>query len=179
MEPDPALLHHRVPRPAGGLRSLGPAGPPAGHRRGYHYEIARIITPYDITGGDRPGSCTWILDVTDYQSLLHDSVTLRTYIESWIGDDRGWLVTIRFAFIPGYSELEPYKVVNLWIGEHLVYGDPDNPIESYLEPMEVQIDAEAVAVIVNPSGRIDRLILVNGTEVKVEGQKLAEGQYLF
>jgi hypothetical protein len=57
------------------------------------YEIARIITPYDITGGSRPGTCTWVLDVTDYRFLLHDQVTLRNYSESWIGDNRGWIVS--------------------------------------------------------------------------------------
>jgi len=111
-----------------------------------HYEIARVITPYDITGGERPGSCTWILDVTDYESLLHDSVTLRNYISSWMGNDQGWLVTIEFAFIPGVTELEPYKIVNLWQGDYLVYGDPTRPIEDHLEPVEVAVDPDVVAV---------------------------------
>ena len=108
-------------------------------------EIARIITPYDITGGSRPGSCTWVLDVTDYQSLLHDTVTLRSYIESWIGGTRGWLVTIRFAFITGSGPTEPYRVVNLWTNDRLIFGDPSDPIESHLAPVQVSIDSDAVA----------------------------------
>jgi hypothetical protein len=110
------------------------------------YEIARIITPYDITGGNYPGHCEWVLDVSDYASLLHDTVTLRNYIESWIGGQRGWLVTIRFAFIPGVMPLEPYRVVNLYQNDYVVYGDPANPHESHLPPLSIPIDAEAVRV---------------------------------
>jgi hypothetical protein len=110
------------------------------------YEIARIITPYDITGGSRPGECTWQIDVTDYKTFLHDTVILKNYIESWIGDDRGWLVTIDFAFVEGWSELDPYKVVNLWTNNRIVFGDPDRPIEDILHPMRVPVDAGAEAV---------------------------------
>jgi hypothetical protein len=110
------------------------------------YEIARIITPYDITGGNYPGHCEWVLDVSDYVTLLHDTVTLRNYIESWIGGQRGWIVTIRFAFIPGVMPLEPYRVANLYQRDYIVYGDPANPHESYLPPLDVPIDAETVRV---------------------------------
>ncbi len=111
-----------------------------------HTEIARVITPYDITGGTRPDSCTWVLDVSDYESLLHGSVTLSNYIESWMGNEYGWIVTIRFGFIAGDTELEAFRVQNLWQYGRLVYGDPDNPIESYLNARQVEIPAEAVAV---------------------------------
>ncbi len=108
-------------------------------------EIARIITPYDITGPNRPGTCDWFLDVSDYQSLLHGEVTLNNYIESWIGGTRGWLVTIDFAFIEGEPELIPYKVTNLWNQYYAVYGDPTRPIEDVLAPVDVAIDAEAIS----------------------------------
>jgi hypothetical protein len=111
-----------------------------------HYEIARIVTPYDITGGSYPESCTWVLDVTDYRFLLHDEVVLRNYIESWIGGDRGWLVTIEFAFIAGTPELEAYQIVNLWTRDYLVYGDPTNPLEDHLPSQLVEIDPGAEAV---------------------------------
>lgn len=108
-------------------------------------EIARVITPYDITGGNRPGSCTWTLDVSDYQSLLHGQVTLDNYIESWIGGNRGWLVTVDFAFIEGEPAQLPYQVINLWNNYYAVYGDPTRPIEDVLSPRSVPIDAEAIA----------------------------------
>ncbi len=111
-----------------------------------HTEITRVITPYDITGGTRPGSCTWELDVTDYESLLHGQVTLRNFIASWIGGEDGWLVTVRFAFIHGFNETEAYKVVPLWKADNLVFGDPGNPVEDHLQPIDVVIDPEATAV---------------------------------
>lgn len=107
-------------------------------------EIARVITPYDITGGSRPGTCTWLLDVSDYASLLHDQVLLSNYIESWIGGTRGWLVSIDFAFVEGEPALVPYRVTNLWNNYYAVYGDPSRPIEDVLAPVGVMIDPEAV-----------------------------------
>jgi len=109
------------------------------------FEIARVITPYDITGGSRPGTCAWELDVTDYKSLLHDEVLLRNYIESWIGGQRGWLVTIDFAFIEGDRQLEPYRVVNLWNRYYTVFGDPARPVEATLQPLAIPLDDETIA----------------------------------
>ena len=109
-----------------------------------HTEIARFITPYDITaGGAFPGTCDWVLDVTDYKFLLTGDVTLRLYIESWMGDARGWLMTCEFVFIHGVTELQPYKIVNLVTRDWLEYGNPDNPIENGLPPVEVLIPADA------------------------------------
>ncbi len=111
-----------------------------------HYEIARFITPYDITaGGTFPGTCTWVLDVTDYKFMLTGGVSLRLYIESWIGGERGWLITAEFAFISGVSDMQPFKVVNLWTRDWLEYGNPDNPIEDGLQPLDIDIPADAVA----------------------------------
>ena len=110
------------------------------------FEIGRIITPYDITGGSRPGTCTWELDATDYKSLLHDTVILQNYIESWIGGDDGWLVTVDFAFIEGESDLEPYKVVNLWNDYNVLFGDPEEPIDQALQIRQLDIDSDVASV---------------------------------
>jgi len=107
------------------------------------FEIARIVTPYDITGGSRPDSCIWEIDATEYRSLLGGEVVLSNYIESWIGGNRGWLVTIDFAFIEGPTFLDPYKVVNLWQDYYVLYGDPADPIETVLHPLTVDIDPTA------------------------------------
>ncbi len=110
------------------------------------FEIARIVTPYDITGGNRPDSCAWEFDVTAYKMFLHDTVVLRNYIESWIGGDRGWLATIDFAFVEGVRQYEPFKVVNLWQDYYVLYGDPAEPIEEVLDSLVVDIDEEAAGV---------------------------------
>jgi len=111
-----------------------------------YYEIARFITPYDITGPPHmPQTCTWVLDVTDYKFLLTGTVTLSLYIESWIGGDEGWLMTTDFAFVHGVTELQPYMVVNLWHDNWMEYGNPNDPIEDYLQPVWVDIPADAAA----------------------------------
>lgn len=107
------------------------------------YEIARVITPYNIVGGNYPGSCTWVIDVTDYAMILHDEVSFGSYIESWIGDARGWLVTIEFAFIEGEPDFYPYEIVNLWQYSYAVIGDSSRPIEEKLYPMDIVIDGNA------------------------------------
>lgn len=106
------------------------------------YEIARVITPYNIVGGGLPGQCVFVIDVTDYMPLLHDSVRLGSYIESWIGGARGWLVTVKFAFIEGEIQNKPYKIVNLWTNNHVLYGDPSAPPEDFLTPQTVMIDPQ-------------------------------------
>lgn len=113
-------------------------------------EIGRIITP-----PGRGGS--WVIDVTDYRSLLRDSVTLSNYINTSIGGGRGYQVTIFFRFVAGESDLEAYKVENLWNGLP-VYGDPDNPIEQFLRPIGMKADPEA-----------------DFTEVKITAIGLGEG----
>lgn len=99
------------------------------------YEIARITTPYGQGG-------TWAVDVSDYRSLLRDSVTLANYIQTSIGGGQGFLVTISFQFIAGTPDLEPYRVENLWAGL-LEYGNPDKPLERLLKPLTLKPDRNA------------------------------------
>lgn len=107
------------------------------------YEIARVITPYNIVGGGYPGTCTWIIDVTDYAMILHDEVSFGSYIETWIGDARGWLVTIEFAFIEGEPDFYPYEIVNLWQYSYAVIGDSSRSVEEKLYPLDIVIDENA------------------------------------
>jgi len=107
------------------------------------YEIARFITPYDITFSGGPGHCYWTIDVTDYQFLLHDEVTLRLYIESWMGNDNGWLLTVQFEMLPGEPEMEPFAITRLWSHGNLIYGDPDNPSSDHLLPIPVTVPDQA------------------------------------
>lgn len=105
-----------------------------------NYEIARVITPYNIVGSGYPGQCVFVTDVTDYMPLLHDNVRLGSYIESWIGGTRGWLVTLKFAYIEGEIQDKPFKVINLWQNNHVLYGDPAADPETFLTPQNVLID---------------------------------------
>jgi len=105
-------------------------------------EVARFITPYDITDPG-PGSCSWNHNVTRYKSILQDQAELRLYIESWIGGSNGWLVTIDFAFIEGILDPEPCAVRNLWQDDFVEYGNPDDPVTDWIQPMSVDVPAEA------------------------------------
>jgi len=107
------------------------------------YEIHRFITPYDITGSGGPGSCGWTSDLTDYQFLLHDDVTLLLYIDSWIGGDKGWLLTFDFEMTPGTPEREPFAIERLWHNGWVNYGDPDNPIEDHVQTVDTTMPAAA------------------------------------
>ena len=109
-------------------------------------EIARFITPYDITIGGGPGTCTWSHNCTSYKSLLHDEVELRLYIESWIGGDRGWLITLDFAFIEGELDPEPYEIVNLWQTDWVEYGNPDDPLADHVAPVALDIPVDVTKV---------------------------------
>ncbi|MBU0690626.1 T9SS type A sorting domain-containing protein [bacterium] len=103
-------------------------------------EIARIITPYNIVGGGGPGTCAWEFDMIDYLPILRGEVTLRSYIETYIGPPQGWECTVTFYFIEGELPIKPYRVVNLWRAGYLPYGDPDRPPESVLGNYTVDID---------------------------------------
>jgi hypothetical protein len=110
------------------------------------YEIARFITPYDITFSGGPQTCAWVVDVTDYQFLLHGEVTLLLYIETWMGDQRGWIMNIDFEMIPGLPEREPFAVQKLWSSGFLVYGDPDNPPADHLAQVRVDVPEQTTWV---------------------------------
>lgn len=111
-------------------------------------ELARYITPYDITGSGRPGSCGWDWDMLDYLSLLRDSVTLVSFIESYIGGNQGWLVTATFYFVEGESGLEAYRIENLWNIGYLGMGNPDDPPENHLPVSVIATDSNTSFVTI-------------------------------
>ncbi len=96
------------------------------------YELGRIVTPAGRAGA-------WTIDVTDYRTLLKDSVTLNLHVETFIGGGKGHLVTVGFRFIAGLPDLEAYKVENLWAGLP-EYGNPEKPIEEILRPIGMKAD---------------------------------------
>ena len=107
------------------------------------YEIVRYITPYDITFGGGPQSCGWTIDVTDYQFLLHDAVTLKAYIETWMGNDNGWLLNISFEMVQGIPDREPFAIAQLYSGRNVRYGDPEQPVEDALPEVTIDVPSQA------------------------------------
>lgn len=91
-------------------------------------EIARFITPYRVPG-------PFEVDVTDLQRVLEGDLTIRVFIDTWVGpghaNGAGWLVDASFDFVGGTPSPgeDPYAVVPLWAPQSVVYGDPARPAE--------------------------------------------------
>lgn len=104
------------------------------------YEIARMITPY---GGYYAGSWTnpYRFDVTDFSSLLHDSVQIEVAYSGWTSQ---FTAKCSFEVITGIPDHKPYKAINMWSGS-FPYGDVGNPISNYLPTATVKIDTGAHA----------------------------------
>jgi hypothetical protein len=104
------------------------------------YEIARMITPY---GGYYSGAWTYPyrFDVTDFSSLLHDSVQIEVFYSGWTNQ---FTANCNFEVITGIPDHNPYMVTNLWSGS-FPYGSTGNPISNYLTPYAAHIDTGAYA----------------------------------
>ena len=86
------------------------------------YELGRLITPYGnymdfrdypngINGFDSSWKHTFIYDVTDYISLLKDSVVIRSKYNGW---SSGFSATIRFDFIEGTPQRNVIALQNVY-----------------------------------------------------------------
>ena len=91
------------------------------------YELARYITPYGINLSLGTGF-TWTFDVSDYRTLLADSVHLNA--GNWQE-----LLSVKFLFIKGIPPRDPVSVKNLWNGG-FDYGVPSDTI-NHLAPLTV------------------------------------------
>lgn len=106
------------------------------------FEIARIMTPYQR-------ECSWEIDVTPFRPLLADTVRLRLFILYWAQNPgQGYLVTVRLRFEPGNPPLVPYRVLKLWandVGKRWPYGNPKDPIDTYVPPRTLVVGQAAAA----------------------------------
>ncbi len=92
-------------------------------------EIARFITPFGI------GCGTWVVDVTDFKSILVGGVTIKSFVQVW--GPSGWLVNLDLEYIEGDSP-SFNKVSALWESDNLIYGDPN--ISYDLPEQEIIVD---------------------------------------
>lgn len=98
------------------------------------YELAKYITPYGngLSLGD---GFTWTFDMSDYRTLLVDSVHLS-------GGNHEELLDVKFLIIKGTPPRDVLGIQNLW-NDHPVYGVAGDPIENHLKPMTVSIPTAA------------------------------------
>lgn len=97
-------------------------------------ELARFMTPYAVGGA-------WDFDVTDLRPLLKGPLTLRTFIDTWVGPGspygNGWLVTASFEMKGGTPEREPIAVLPIWTMHSGAYGDPAKPLSTSFPPQKL------------------------------------------
>lgn len=99
-------------------------------------ELARFITPYGV-------GAAWDLDVTDLRPLLSGDVTLRAFIDTWVGPGSqyggGWLFTATFTMTGGIPSRLPIAAVPVWTLRQVTYGDPSQPISSAAPPSTLSL----------------------------------------
>ena len=99
-------------------------------------EIERFITPYHV-------GAAWDIDVTDLRPLLTGDLTLRGFIDTWVGPGSqygdGWLLTARFEMKGGIPAALPIAVVPVWTTRSAPYGDPAKPISGSVPPQMIAL----------------------------------------
>ncbi|MDC3985076.1 peptide-N-glycosidase F-related protein [Polyangium jinanense] len=99
-------------------------------------EIARYITPYAVEGA-------WDIDVTDLRPLLAGEVTVRAFIDTWVGPGSpygaGWLVTASFEMKGGIPAKLPVAVLPVWDRRYVAYGDPSKPVSGSAPAQEIML----------------------------------------
>jgi len=91
------------------------------------YEIGRYITPYGVDNNDLDRG--FMIDVTDFKSLLIGELELRAYIEVWGSD--GWNLSVDFDYIEGTPDYPYYAIAEvLQYNENslegVIYGEDDS-----------------------------------------------------
>ncbi|MCX6291805.1 MAG: peptide-N-glycosidase F-related protein [Bacteroidetes bacterium] len=100
------------------------------------YELGRYITPYG-NGLSLGNGFNWVYDVSDYRTLLHDTVHLKSY-------NQQELLDLSFDMIKGIPPRDPISVQNIYPGGDFVYGSAGNPIENHFPPKNIYIDSSAL-----------------------------------
>lgn len=110
-------------------------------------EIAKVITPYASDWYSKNKSHDFVIDVTDYSSVLQGTTGMRFDYEgySW-----GFTITLKLEFIEGTPAMEAVKVKNIYSG-YFPFGNSTNPIENYLVPKTFSYTAPTDRVFVKNS----------------------------
>lgn len=110
-------------------------------------EIARIITPYATDWLQQNKKHDYVVEVTDYASVLDGSTAMRFRYEgySW-----GFTITLKIEFIEGTPPMDALQVKNIYDG-YFPYGNSANPIENYLVPKTFTYTSPATRLFVKNS----------------------------
>jgi len=134
---------------------------------GKWYEIARYITPYWV--GTQQLVRGLEFDVTDFKSLLKDSVELRIYIENWTA--KADIVSVDFDYIVGTPDYENYAIAE-------VLDLHSNSISGVPYGVSHNLDLEKSIQIPNNSENIEFRTIISGwghaTPYDADGRPCAE-----
>lgn len=99
-------------------------------------ELARYITPFKAKGA-------WDYDLTDLRPLLSGELTIRTFVDTWVGPGSpygaGWLVTASFEMKGGIPARMPVAAIPVWHRRYVPYGDPAKPIADSAPPQDIAL----------------------------------------
>lgn len=105
-------------------------------------ELVRFITPFHV-------GASWDIDVTDLRPLLVGDVTMRAFIDTWVGPGSqyggGWLLTAQFEFKGGVPAHKPIAVLPVWTPRGAVFGDPAKPLADSVPTQTVALPAGATS----------------------------------
>lgn len=107
-------------------------------------EIARVITPYATDWLAQNKKHTYIVEVTDYASILEGSTSMRFH---YSGYSWGFTITLKLEFIEGVPPMDALEVKNIYDG-YFPYGNSANPIENYLTVKQFSFTAPTSRVFV-------------------------------
>lgn len=97
------------------------------------YELGRMLTPYGSIF-DHGWKWSWTVDVTDFSSVLRDSVEIEYLHSGYEPNTVGWKLNVGFDIIIGKPVAEPLSITKMWEGSFR-YGDPKDNIENKLSPV--------------------------------------------
>ncbi len=107
------------------------------------YELARVITPYG-SGLNNNWEFTHIFDVTDFASILQDSVEIRAHYSGW---SSGFSATLDFEFIQGTPPRNVTSLQNIYAGG-CSYTTSSAFEQSCLPPKMFWIDSNSTQAMV-------------------------------
>ncbi|MEX2597808.1 MAG: peptide-N-glycosidase F-related protein, partial [Salibacteraceae bacterium] len=97
-------------------------------------ELVRIMTPFSGDKGSQ-WKHTWVIDVTDYASILNGERSVRAHYGGWAD---GYIVSIDFDFIEGTPPRNVLDINTVYDGTFR-YGFANDPIEDHLVPKDIDI----------------------------------------
>ncbi|MBI9068279.1 MAG: T9SS type A sorting domain-containing protein [Salinivirgaceae bacterium] len=106
------------------------------------FELARIMTPY-AGNYSLNWKHTYTFDVTDFTSILKDSVKVRVFYGGW---QDGFTASLDFKFIEGTPPREALSIENIYSSGMggFIYGNPETSIETFLNAKKMNIVEDAM-----------------------------------